>query len=151
MSLCCVVLCCAVLWCGVVWCGVVCVGAARFEAPNGLAIDPTSGTIYVADTGANQVFAVDAKGQVTVAAGSGVETEVSDGPAEKAAIPAPMGVALDAANQVLYISGQFFAWRVLFSLFFASLFLPAHTSQCCALCAGEKGVRKLDLKTSALL
>ncbi len=94
-------------------------GEARFEVPNGIAIDPTNGYIYVADTGSNQIRRVDPKtGEVVTVAGSGVEDKSTDGEALKADIHAPMGVALDATAQILYISG-------------------------------EKAIRKFDIKASA--
>jgi DNA-binding beta-propeller fold protein YncE len=66
-------------------------GSARFRFPLGLARDPATGAVYVADSGNHAVRVVDARGNVsTLAGGRPVER---DGPAASAGFFHPSAVA----------------------------------------------------------
>jgi secreted PhoX family phosphatase len=73
-------------------------GSAALDAPMGVALD-VQGDVYVADTGNNQVRKVDAAGNVTTLAGSGLAA-FADGPASVAAFSFPTGLAVDASGRV---------------------------------------------------
>jgi len=77
--------------------------AARFQGPQGLAIDG-AGSLYVADTN-NQVIrkVVPATGAVTTVAGLAGSTGSSDGLGSAARFNLPTGVAVDAAGN-LYVA-----------------------------------------------
>ena len=77
--------------------------AAAMVTPSGLAVGPT-GDIYIADAAANQVRRVDANGIVTAVVGTGDPGAGGDGgPADKAQLHSPHGLAFDAAGN-LYIA-----------------------------------------------
>jgi sugar lactone lactonase YvrE len=73
--------------------------AARLISPEGIAIAP-DGTLYVSDYVGNRVFRIQADGTLVVVAGGG---SGSDGPATKANIFGPAGLAVDQ-NGDLYIA-----------------------------------------------
>ncbi|MDB5096769.1 MAG: hypothetical protein JWM80_1190 [Cyanobacteria bacterium RYN_339] len=75
--------------------------AARFNLPNGLAVD-AAGWVYVADTANMQVRKVSPGGTVSTFAGEGV-AGFADGPARDARFSSPRAVAIDAAG-VLYVA-----------------------------------------------
>ncbi len=75
--------------------------AARFNGPRGLAVDG-AGTVYVADTGNQQIRQVTAAAVVTTLAGS-FRMGGSDGPAANARFNNPEGVTVDAAG-VVYVA-----------------------------------------------
>ncbi|MDQ6949388.1 MAG: NHL repeat-containing protein, partial [Actinomycetota bacterium] len=76
---------------------------AQFKGPAHLAID-TSGNVYFSDTGAHKVRKVSAAGIITTVAGDGDSGVSGDGgPAAKAQLQAPDGLAVDAAGN-LYIA-----------------------------------------------
>jgi trimeric autotransporter adhesin len=78
--------------------------AATFNQPQGVALD-SAGNLYISDTGNNVVRKVTAAtGIITTVAGSGVQGYGGDmGPALKAQMNTPLGIALDAAGN-LYIA-----------------------------------------------
>jgi DNA-binding beta-propeller fold protein YncE len=77
-------------------------GAARFRFPQGLARDPSSGAIYVADSGNHAVRVVDPRGNVaTLAGGRPVER---DGPAATAGIFHPSAVAVAPDGRVFVLA-----------------------------------------------
>ena len=77
---------------------------AKVETPGGVAVAP-NGDLYVADTESHRVFRVDrVRGTTVVVAGTGIGGfSGDDGPATKAMLNEPSGVALDGAGN-LYIA-----------------------------------------------
>jgi DNA-binding beta-propeller fold protein YncE len=78
--------------------------SARFRFPLGLARDPASGAVYVADTGNHAVRVVDGRGNVTTLAG-GRPVE-RDGPAASAGFLYPSAVALAPDGRVFVLATQ---------------------------------------------
>jgi sugar lactone lactonase YvrE len=76
--------------------------AATFEAPSGLALDPTgAGTLYVLDSQANQVRKIDlGTGAVTTVAGTANVTGSADGTGPNASFNGPTALALDGAGDL---------------------------------------------------
>jgi sugar lactone lactonase YvrE len=79
-------------------------GAARFQSPAGLAVDP-DGNVFVADFWNHSIRKVSPAGLVTTVAGSAAESALVDGPAAVARFEAPNAVAIDAARN-LYVTDQ---------------------------------------------
>jgi uncharacterized protein (TIGR03437 family) len=78
-------------------------GLASLVDANGVCADP-AGNVYVADTGNNRIRKVDVFGTITTIAGTGVGGFSGDGgPATKAQIQQPYGIAVDPAG-TLYIA-----------------------------------------------
>jgi DNA-binding beta-propeller fold protein YncE len=78
--------------------------SARFRAPLGLARDPASGAIYVADSRNHAVRIIDPKGNVsTVAGGRPFER---DGPAATAGFLHPSAVAVAPDGRVFVLASQ---------------------------------------------
>lgn len=74
---------------------------AEFRIPSGIAIDAT-GNIFVADRGNSRVRIIDAvTHNVTTYAGSGVPGYSNNVPATSARLVGPVGVAVDAAGNVV--------------------------------------------------
>nr|WP_315237094.1 NHL repeat-containing protein [uncultured Albidiferax sp.] len=73
--------------------------AARFRAPQGMAIDGL-GYIYVADTDNNTVRKLDAAGVVSTLAGTAGVSGAIDGTGSAARFNRPAGIAVDAAGNV---------------------------------------------------
>jgi DNA-binding beta-propeller fold protein YncE len=77
--------------------------AATLNSPVGVAVD-ANGKVYVAVQGLNQVVEIDRSGLATVFAGTGANSFSGDsGPAVKAALNNPVGLAVDADGN-LYIA-----------------------------------------------
>ena len=74
-------------------------GAARFLAPNGVAVDG-SGDLYVADTGNSTIRKITPSGSVTTLAGvAGIEG-YADGAGSSARFKSPSGIACDTSGDV---------------------------------------------------
>ena len=80
---------------------------ARLNNPIGLAID-RAGNIYIGDSGNNRIRMISSStGLITTIAGTGVAGRAGDGgPAAKAQLNNPKGVAVDAAGNI-YIADSF--------------------------------------------
>ncbi|HEY0144154.1 MAG TPA: DUF4329 domain-containing protein [Thermoanaerobaculia bacterium] len=74
--------------------------AARFKDPVGVAVDPLTGTIYVADSGNHSIRAI-ANGTVTTLAG-GTRIGFDDGRGTAATFKMPVGLAIDV--DALYVA-----------------------------------------------
>lgn len=73
---------------------------ATLSSPRDLAID-TSGNIYIADTNNTRIRRLTTQGRLTTVAGSGLfGLQGDDGPATRAALAGPRGVAVDATGNV---------------------------------------------------
>ena len=69
---------------------------------NGLAVD-SSGSLYISDTGKHRIRKMTPDGSFSTIAGTGVGDTTGDGgPAAKAAIQQPYGLALDAAGNLYF-------------------------------------------------
>ncbi len=78
--------------------------SAILYEPNGVAF-ASDGTYYIADLGAHQVRKVDPVGMITTFAGTGIAGySGAPGPASDALLNTPAGLALDEANDILYIA-----------------------------------------------
>ncbi len=76
---------------------------AQLSGPAGVALD-TAGNLYVAEEGNDRVRKVDRAGVITTVAGGGKAGVLGDnGPATKASLKDPLGVAVDGAGD-LYIA-----------------------------------------------
>lgn len=75
---------------------------ARFQAPEGLAID-RSDNLYVADQGASTIRKIAPDGTVTTLAGLGKSSGTNDGVGNLARFASPEAVAVDASGNV-YVS-----------------------------------------------
>ena len=73
--------------------------AASFYGPEGIAFDPTSGNLFVADTGNNEIREVTPSGVVTTFAGSPTAGH-ADGNGTSASFNGPTGVAVDSAGDL---------------------------------------------------
>jgi sugar lactone lactonase YvrE len=80
-------------------------GAARFNAPEGVAVDSV-GNIYVADTENDTVRKITAGGTVTTLAGAAGQTGTGDGPGGSARFNGPYALAVDAGGNV-YVADFF--------------------------------------------
>lgn len=85
--------------------------AARFNQPYGLGIDST-GNVYVADTGNNQIRKISPAGVVTLLAGSSTgSTGTSDGTGTAARFNDPYAVSIDPATDEIYVT-ETYAHRI---------------------------------------
>ncbi len=75
--------------------------AAELDGPSGVSVDG-SGRIFVADTHNHRIRAIDASGVITTFAGTGTPGFAGDGgPAAKAQLSSPRGLAPDAEGNLL--------------------------------------------------
>jgi type 1 glutamine amidotransferase/sugar lactone lactonase YvrE len=77
-------------------------GAARFDFPNGIAVD-ADGNIYVTEKANNTVRKITADGVVTALAGSPIDSGSADGTGTAARFSALSGIAVDALGS-LYVT-----------------------------------------------
>lgn len=78
--------------------------SAQVGQPSGLALDPISGDLFVADEANDVIRRISAAGTISTVAGKGVPGYSGDnGPATSARLDAPQGIAFDAAGN-LYIA-----------------------------------------------
>lgn len=76
--------------------------AARFNNPYGIAVDAAGSTVYVADSGNRTIRVIDvATGQTATLAGSAGTVGSTDGSGSQASFQFPMGLALDAAGNIV--------------------------------------------------
>ena len=80
-------------------------GAASFNTPSALAID-ASGNLYVADTSNHRIRKVTPEGIVTTLAGDGTPG-ARDGAAHAAQFNAPVGVAVSAGGERIYVADTY--------------------------------------------
>jgi sugar lactone lactonase YvrE len=73
--------------------------AASFDDPSGVAVDST-GNVYVADTGNEEIRKISPSGVVTTLAGSPGQWGSNDGTGSAASFEQPTGVAVDSAGNV---------------------------------------------------
>ena len=74
-------------------------GTARFYYPEGIAVDPVSGDVFVADTYNNRIRRIDANGNVTTFAGDGTSSYL-EGKGVAARFYRPSGIDIDTKGQV---------------------------------------------------
>jgi len=78
---------------------------AELWFPRGLAFDQHTGNLYIADSGTNRVRMIDARGFIHPFAGTGDAGATGDGgPALKAKLAGPSGLAVDPKTGSLYIA-----------------------------------------------
>jgi DNA-binding beta-propeller fold protein YncE len=75
-------------------------GQAKFNRPFDVAIDPTTGNLYVSDLGNNTIRKVTPAGQVTTFAGNSAVSGDRDGTGTEAYFAAPWGIDVDSAGNV---------------------------------------------------
>jgi DNA-binding beta-propeller fold protein YncE len=81
--------------------------AARFDHPNGVAVD-SNGIVYVADTNNNTIRKITPDGTVTTLAGVAPQKGATDGPGSAARFYGPQGVAVDNHGNVFVVeSGNY--------------------------------------------
>ena len=74
--------------------------AATFNGPQGLAVDPTSGNIYVADRGNDTIRMVTPAGVVTTLAGTAGTAGSANGTGTAATFNGPQGLAVNSTGNV---------------------------------------------------
>ncbi|HEX8423618.1 MAG TPA: hypothetical protein VF634_09405, partial [Pyrinomonadaceae bacterium] len=79
--------------------------SAAFNTPSAIAID-AKGNLYVADTSNNRIRKVTPEGSVSTLAGDGT-TGARDGEASAAQFNAPVGVAVDAGGERVYVADTY--------------------------------------------
>jgi sugar lactone lactonase YvrE len=77
---------------------------AQLSAPRGIAVDPTDGTLYIADTGNNRVRRITPDGIISTFAGTGaVDFNLLQGKATEVNLGSPRGMVVDGQGN-LYIA-----------------------------------------------
>jgi len=84
--------------------------SAELDAPEAVAVD-ASGSLYIADTDNSRIRKVDSTGTITTVAGNGCADDNyrdtgDGGPATKAGLHLPEGVAVDKAGDIYIIEGD---------------------------------------------
>jgi sugar lactone lactonase YvrE len=93
----------------------VAAATASFVSPSGLALD-LNGILYIADTGAHLVYAIDRSGLIHQAAGNGTTTTTTAGQATGTALINPTSLSVDAAGDI-YITDS--AANIVYTVFAA--------------------------------
>ncbi|HYH10576.1 MAG TPA: IPT/TIG domain-containing protein [Thermoanaerobaculia bacterium] len=75
------------------------------QAPRGIAVNPDTGVVFIADTKNHQIKVLGTDGALTTIAGSGVPG-MTDGVGLRARFHEPSGLAYDAVNAVLYVADR---------------------------------------------
>lgn len=73
---------------------------ASFRNPYDVAVDPTTGNVYVSDSGNNKIRKVTPDGYVTTVAGSSIGAGDADGTGTDASFDSPWSIDVDAAGNV---------------------------------------------------
>ncbi len=89
--------------------------AARFNTPGGITIDSRTGTLYVADTGNNEIRKITNGGKVSTVAGSCDRIDpypnclggLVNGQGRSARFFFPEGLAFDPVSSTLYVADQY--------------------------------------------
>jgi hypothetical protein len=105
-------------------------GAARFEGPNGVAVD-SSGNVYVADRGDQAIRKVTPAGVVTTLAGHLLTTGTNDGTGSAARFNYPSALAVDGATNIFVADSGNYTIRKL---------TPVGTNWVVTTLAGKPGV-----------
>ncbi len=78
--------------------------SASFSGPTGIAVDPGTHNIYVADTGHNVVDMITATGTTSPVAGTSGTSGTADGAGSSAQFNAPKGLAFDPTSGLVYVA-----------------------------------------------
>ena len=77
--------------------------AASFNDPTGVAVDTTTGNLYVGDTGNDTIRTITTAGVVTTLAGTAGTTGSANGTGAAASFDDPTGVAFDPTTDTLFV------------------------------------------------
>lgn len=80
-------------------------GGGTLRFPGKVLADAASNRLFIADTGHNRIVVADLDGQVTMTIGDG-QPGFGDGAADEARFNHPQGLALDAANERLFVADE---------------------------------------------
>lgn len=78
--------------------------SASFSGPEGIAVDPSTNNIYVADTGNNVIDMITPSGTTSLVAGTSGTSGSTDGTGSSAMFNAPKGVAVDPNSGLVYVA-----------------------------------------------
>jgi DNA-binding beta-propeller fold protein YncE len=77
--------------------------SSELDHPRGVAVDPTTGDLYIASFGDSEVQKVTPQGALSIVAGNGDYGAPTPGPATSSALGNPTGVAVNPTTGDLYI------------------------------------------------
>ncbi len=78
--------------------------SSQLNDPSGVAVDPTTGDVYIADTGSQEIEKVTQSGLLSIVAGTGSHGAPTPGPATSSQLDGPMGVGLNPTTGDVYIA-----------------------------------------------
>ena len=78
--------------------------SSTLSNPSGVAVDSTTGNVYIADTYSNYILKVDPSGNLSIFAGTGVAGVPTAGRATKSKLNSPLDVAVDSTTGNVYIA-----------------------------------------------